>query len=75
MERINEVTACTVARWEEAIQNRTDIVFEDMHIHKGRVSGVYGKVVANGKEYAVRWLHDGRCYHQGKRAQNYDIAL
>ena len=40
MERINEVTACTVARWEDAIQNRPAIVCEDMHIHKGRVRGV-----------------------------------
>ncbi len=73
MERINSITSYTIAQWEQAIANRNDISFDEMKLHKGLVCGVSGTIAANNKRYSVKWLHDGRCFYQGKRARQYDI--
>lgn len=75
MESINELTGHTVAQWEGAIKDNKSIVFEGMTLHRGFVCGVTGLILANNKHYNVKWLWDGRCLYNGKRARQYDIKF
>lgn len=75
MENINKSTAHTVAQWEAAIKDNKAIVFKGMSLYKGFVCEVTGIILANSKQYNVKWSWDGRCLRNGKRVRKYDIQF
>lgn len=71
----NSKTYRRIIEWETAINGRSDIEFEEIQLKNRGVIGVNGYIVIQGKRRRVQWLHDGRCYHNGRRVSSYDIAL
>lgn len=71
----NSIDYRPIIDWETAIKNRPDIEFEEIQLRNRGVLGVNGFITIQGKRRHVQWLHDGRCYHNGRRVSSCDIAL
>lgn len=75
MEVVNSIALKSLSQWETVFNNRPELTLEGVHMHNGGVTGAFGTVKANKKEYSVKWLGDGRCYYKGKRVRKYDVKL
>lgn len=64
-----------IAEWERAIKSRPEIEFEEFRLQNKSVIAVNGFILINGKHRRAQWTYDGRCYHDGKRMESFDIAL
>lgn len=75
MEIINRFRGATISTWESAAALNPLIELLEMKLHKGLVCGAIGIVTIDGKKLRMKWFHDGRCFHAGKRHSQYDIKL
>lgn len=75
MTRANKLISYTIADWETAAKNRTDIIFVKFNLVNGKVFNATGSALANNKQYTIVWDSSGRAYHNKNRVRQYDIKL
>lgn len=75
MTRIDAINSYPISRWEDAVKNRPEIDFEEIHLIGGLVSEVLGFIIHGGKRYRAKWVNDGRCYYNERRAKQHDLSF